>query len=123
MVNCCRPSLRTLADLLERLGRVRSTASAFVRHLARPPRGCAGNRRPRKSSLRIGRWVLVEKPVGYGQSILAVFLGRMLGNFVAPRNLGHVTGEQGMVRLFPGLVRIPMSRSPLGIAFPTPLDR
>jgi Uma2 family endonuclease len=30
----------------------------------------------------------------------------MLLNFVAPRNLGHVTGEQGMLRLFPGLVRI-----------------
>jgi Uma2 family endonuclease len=51
--------------------------------------------------------VLVEKAAGYEESILAVYIGRMLGNFVRPRNLGHVSGEAGMMRLFPGLVRIP----------------
>jgi Uma2 family endonuclease len=45
--------------------------------------------------------------MGYEESILAVFLARALGNFVTPRNLGHVSGEAGMIRLYPGLVRIP----------------
>lgn len=31
----------------------------------------------------------------------------VLGNFVKPRKLGIVSGEAGMMRLFPGLVRIP----------------
>lgn len=51
--------------------------------------------------------VLVEKTVGYRESYLAGELVRELGNFVKPRKLGIVTGEAGMVRLFPGLVRIP----------------
>ena len=100
--------LRTLADLLERLGRVPLDRIRF-----RPPPGTATERDVLEIAARENRLcelvdgVLVEKPMGYGESILAVFMGRMLGNFVAPRNLGHVTGEQGMVRLFPGLVRIP----------------
>ncbi|HEV7221870.1 MAG TPA: Uma2 family endonuclease [Pirellulales bacterium] len=51
--------------------------------------------------------VLVEKTVGYWESYLACELVRELGNFVKPRNLGIVTGEGGMMRLFPGMVRIP----------------
>lgn len=50
---------------------------------------------------------LVEKTVGYRESYLAIELARELGNFVKPRKLGIVTGEWGMVRLFPGLIRIP----------------
>jgi Uma2 family endonuclease len=51
--------------------------------------------------------VLVEKTMGYWESYLAAELARVLGNFVRPRLLGIVTGEAGMTRLFPGLVRIP----------------
>lgn len=51
--------------------------------------------------------VLVEKVVGFYESILAIALARRLGDFVEAHNLGVVTGEGGMVRLFPGLVRIP----------------
>lgn len=100
--------IRTLADLLERLGRVPLERIRF-----HPPPGTATEQDVLEIAAREDRLcelidgVLVEKPVGYGESILALFLGRMLCNFVAPRNLGHVTGEQGMLRLFPGLVRIP----------------
>ena len=100
--------IRTLADLLDRLGRVPLERIRF-----HPPPGTATERDVLEIAAREDRLcelvdgVLVEKPMGYGESILALFLGRMLGNFVAPRNLGHVTGEQGMLRLFPGLVRIP----------------
>lgn len=51
--------------------------------------------------------VLVEKTVGYRESYLACELVSELRNFVKPRKLGIVTGEGGMMRLFPGLVRIP----------------
>lgn len=51
--------------------------------------------------------VLVEKTVGYDESCLAVELGRLIGNFVKKHHLGRVSGEAGMMRLFPGLVRIP----------------
>lgn len=51
--------------------------------------------------------VLVEKTVGYRESYLAVQLVTELWSFVKPRKLGIVTGEGGMMRLFPGLIRIP----------------
>lgn len=51
--------------------------------------------------------ILVEKTGGYWESYLAGELVRILGNFVKPRKLGIVSGEGGMMRLFPGLVRIP----------------
>ena len=101
-------SIRTLADLLDRLGRVPLDRIRF-----HPPPGTATERDVLEIAAREDRLcelvdgVLVEKPMGYGESILALFLGHMLRNFVVPRNLGHVTGEQGMLRLFPGLVRIP----------------
>ena len=45
--------------------------------------------------------------MGYRESILATALAAMLRAFVKPRNLGIVSGPDGMLRLFPGLVRIP----------------
>ena len=51
--------------------------------------------------------VLVEKPMGFRESLLAVALAQFLRSFVLPGNLGLVTGADGMIRLFPGLVRIP----------------
>jgi Uma2 family endonuclease len=50
---------------------------------------------------------LVEKPVGLYESLLAAWLVTYLNNFVGPRRLGIVSGEAGMMRLFPGRVRIP----------------
>lgn len=51
--------------------------------------------------------VLLEKDVGYAESILAVFIGSALLQFVLPQKLGLVAGEGGMLRLAPGKVRIP----------------
>jgi Uma2 family endonuclease len=51
--------------------------------------------------------VLVEKCVGYEESCLAIELARLLANYVKAHDLGRVSGEGGMMRLFPGLVRIP----------------
>jgi Uma2 family endonuclease len=51
--------------------------------------------------------VLVEKPVGYSESLLATVIIELLNAFVRSRNLGHVTGEAGTMQLMPDLVHIP----------------
>jgi Uma2 family endonuclease len=51
--------------------------------------------------------VLVEKTMGYYESYVAATLIRLIGNFVAEHDLGIVAGADGMLRLAPGLVRIP----------------
>jgi Uma2 family endonuclease len=51
--------------------------------------------------------VLVEKGMGYRESILACVIIRLLIDFAHPRNLGVVSGADGFLRLFPGLVRAP----------------
>jgi Uma2 family endonuclease len=100
--------IRTLADLVERLGQIPLDRVRF-----HPAPGTATERDVLEIAARedclceLVDGVLVEKPMGYGESILASFIASMLGNFVRQHNLGHVTGEQGMMRLFPGLVRIP----------------
>ncbi len=50
---------------------------------------------------------LVEKAMGWRESLLAGILLRWLGNYVDAKNLGVVTGADGMTRLFPGVVRGP----------------
>ena len=101
-------SIETMADLLERLGGVPLDRIRF-----HPPPGTATERDVLEAERRDNRLcelvdgVLVEKVMGYREAILAGALVRRLANFVVPRNLGHVAGADGMVRLFPGLIRIP----------------
>jgi Uma2 family endonuclease len=51
--------------------------------------------------------VLVEKAMGLAEAFLAAALVGILRTWVKPRNLGAVLGADGMMRLAPGLVRIP----------------
>ncbi len=98
----------TVADLLERFGPI---PAARIR--TDPPPGTATeqdvidieNRESRLCELVDG--VLVEKTVGYYESYLTVRLILLIGAFVEQHNLGCVTGADGMMRLAPGLVRIP----------------
>jgi len=99
----------TVADLIERLGGIPAH-----RILLKPTPGTATEDDvlaaaclPRKRICELIDGVLVEKAMGYRESGLAVILGNFLCAFVVPRNLGIVTGEQGTIRLMPGLVRIP----------------
>jgi Uma2 family endonuclease len=50
---------------------------------------------------------LVEKVMGFDESRFAILLGAYLINFLDQHDLGTVVGADGMIRLFPGLVRIP----------------
>ena len=98
----------TAVDLVERFG-----AIPLSRVVQNPPPGTAteqdvidfDDHQDRLCELIDG--TLVEKTVGAYESCLAAVLIRLLGNFVARTNLGVVLGEAGMMRLAPGLVRIP----------------
>jgi len=51
--------------------------------------------------------VLLEKPMGMPESILAAAISAFLRAFVKPRRLGIVAGSDGLMRLTSGHVRIP----------------
>ena len=50
---------------------------------------------------------LVEKPVGWKESQIAMALGFALGNFIYPRRLGQLAGADGTLRMKSGRVRLP----------------
>lgn len=102
------PALGTLADLHERLGSI-----PLYRIRYHPAPGTATeadvlvhfNGEKRLCELVDG--VLVEKPMGYYESRLAVCLIGFLDSFCATHDLGIVLGEAATLRLAPGLVRLP----------------
>jgi Uma2 family endonuclease len=98
-----------LAELLERLGHIPPE-----RIRVQPPPGTATEadvlaalEGPRKRLCELIDGVLVEKPMGYTESVLASYLIELLNAYVRPRNLGLVTAPDGTVRLWAGRVRIP----------------
>jgi Uma2 family endonuclease len=99
---------RDLAELMNQLGRV-----PLQRIRLHPPPGTATERDVIETERRENRLcelvdgVLVEKAVGFIESVLAGAILAALREFVVARNLGHVTGADGTMRLAPGLVRIP----------------
>lgn len=102
------PSIRTLADLLDRLGGIPLDRIRF-----HPSPGTATVQDVIDVQCREGRLcelvegVLLEKTVGYTESRLAVWLAGLLNLVVVPRNLGIITGPDGTMELMPHLVRIP----------------
>jgi Uma2 family endonuclease len=96
---------RTVADLLHRLGDI---PPGRVR--LRPTPGQATERDllgPDGRLCELVEGVLVEKAMGYDESLLAVELLLALAAFVKRHRLGEVTGPDGTIRLMPGLVRVP----------------
>ncbi len=98
----------TLADCLKQLGGISPRRIRLC-----PPPGAATEedvlqiRERERRLFELVDGVLVEKVMGYWESVLAVELARLLGNFIQRRKLGRLAGEAGMLRLSPGLVRIP----------------
>lgn len=98
----------TAADLVERFGPI-----PLRRIRSEPPPGTATEedvlqireREDRACELVDG--ILVEKDVGAVASLIAARIIILLGTFVGERQLGFVLGEQGMLRLAIGRVRIP----------------
>jgi Uma2 family endonuclease len=50
---------------------------------------------------------LVEKAMGFEESLIAIRIGYLLSVFIIPRKLGLISGEGGMMRILKGRVRIP----------------
>jgi Uma2 family endonuclease len=98
-----------LAELVERLGGIPLERVRF-----RPPPGTATEddviaamEAPRKRLCELIDGVLVEKAMGYSESVLATVISAVLWSFVRPRNLGLVTSPDGTMRLWAGRVRMP----------------
>jgi Uma2 family endonuclease len=99
---------RTIRDLVEQLGDI-----PLDRIRMNPPPGQATEddviafaRREKCYCVPVDG-VLVEKTVGLQESLSAIALAGFLKAFVIPRNLGVISGADGMIRLSPGLVRGP----------------
>jgi Uma2 family endonuclease len=104
-----QPRFDNLAELMERLGGV-----PLERILMQPPPGTAtekdvlaAERLPRKRLCELIDGVLVEKAMGLRESMLAVFLAHLIHDFLGENPSGIVLGADGMIRTFPGQVRIP----------------
>jgi Uma2 family endonuclease len=99
----------TLAELIERLGDI-----PLHRIRMKPLPGTATEEdviaaaeAPRKRLCELVDGVLVEKAMGSTESLLGGMIVQMMWNFVAGKDLGVVLPGDGMLRLMPGLVRIP----------------
>ena len=103
-----RAGYRTIADLLKHLGgvspaRVRFSpwpGTATVRDVV-----AVHDAENRLCELIDG--VLVEKVMGFDESIYAVLLSASIVAFLKTQDLGKVIGADGLMRIFPGMVRIP----------------
>jgi Uma2 family endonuclease len=98
----------TLADVLRQLGGISPRRIRFHPAPGKATEDDVVKIRDRERRLfELVDGVLVVKVMGYWESVLAIELARLLGNFVKRRKLGTLAGEAGMLRLSPGLVRIP----------------
>ena len=98
----------SVADLQERLGGI-----PIERIRLFPPPGCAtekdvieiGTHEDRLYELEDG--ILVEKPMGWYESMLAMIIGTEINIFLRVHNLGKVLGADGTLKILPGMVKIP----------------
>jgi Uma2 family endonuclease len=102
------PEIPTLGKLLDRLGGI---SADRVRYFPLPGTATVADvaeihdREGRTCELIDG--VLVEKQMGWNESMIAGAIISALRAFVMPRKLGYVTGEAGTTQIVLDLVRIP----------------
>jgi len=94
---------RTLGDLLNQLGGVSADRVRLI-----PSPGTATEEDAINNPLcELVDGTLVEKPLGFNESVLAVIIARVIANFVVSRKLGLVAITDGMFRVSPGQIRMP----------------
>jgi Uma2 family endonuclease len=102
------PTIKTLADLRKRLGGIPLDRIWF-----HPAPGTATEQDVIEAEARENRLcelvdgTLVEKAVGFEEARLATRLGHLVSSFLDQNDLGICVGADGMMRIAPGLVRIP----------------
>lgn len=100
--------LETFQDVIDQLGGVPPS-----RILLRPIPGTATEadaiavHEKKRVLCELVDGVLVEKGMGYIESMLTIFLAGILQRYVDDHDLGVVTGADGLVRLLPGTLRAP----------------
>jgi Uma2 family endonuclease len=108
MTTALAPAVWTAVDLAERFGPI-----PLDRIITPPAPGMATEEdaielTERKIHLcELVDGILVEKAMGSFESMIAVELAALIRNFVKSRKLGTVLGADGMLKLGPGLIRIP----------------
>ena len=101
-------TINTLADLRERLGGIRLDRIRF-----RPAPGTATEKDVIEAEAKDNRLcelvdgTLVEKAVGFEEARLAGRLVHLVNSYLDKNDLGVCVGADGMMRIAPGLVRIP----------------
>jgi Uma2 family endonuclease len=99
---------RTVADLLDHLGGISPARVRF-----QPCPGTATVRdviavhEAENRLCELVDGVLVEKVTGFDESIYAVLLSGFLLEYLKTQDLGKVIGADGLMRIFPEMVRIP----------------
>jgi Uma2 family endonuclease len=100
--------ITTLAELVERLGGIPLDR---IRYQPRPGMATVKDvihiEQTENRLCELVDGVLVEKPMGFRESLLAVAISRRLHEHVSQGNWGLVVGADGMLQLFEGLIRIP----------------
>ncbi len=99
------PHFDTFDELMDRLGDI-----PLSRIRMKPPPGTATEAdviRAKGQLCELFDGTLVEKPVGYYESRLALSLGFFLELYLTDHDLGIVLGESGMMRVEPNQVRMP----------------
>jgi Uma2 family endonuclease len=102
------PDIKTLADLRRRLGGI-----PLERIWFHPAPGTATEKDVVEAEERENRLcelvdgTLVEKAMGFDESRLAIELSHRIKSFLDRNDLGICVGADGMMRIAPGLVRIP----------------
>jgi Uma2 family endonuclease len=101
-------SYRTIADLLDSLGGISAGRVRF-----QPTPGTATERdvveiHDRENRLcELVDGVLVEKVMGFDESIYGVLLTASFIQYLQTHDLGKVLGADGIMKIFPGLIHIP----------------
>ncbi len=102
------PEIKTLADLRRRMGGI-----PLERIWFHPAPGTATEKDVVEAEERENRLcelvdgTLVEKAVGFEEARLALRLGHLISSYLDQNDLGICVGADGMMRIAPGLVRIP----------------
>ena len=97
--------LETFADIARRLGDIPPDRIIWLPHRATEDdcvRYCE-----RHGPVELIDGFLVEKGMGYRESLLAAALIRLIGNFVVPRKLGLVGGPDAIMRVSADQLRLP----------------
>lgn len=101
------PAGWTLADLQEHLGNIPAD-----RIVLNPPPGFATEQdllyladRDRLCELEFG--TLVEKTMGWYESLLASLIVMRIGRYLDTHDLGHILGANGTLKILPSIVKIP----------------